>query len=545
MKKRTISLITSGLILGLFFILAPASAGATTIVEWNFDDQNVTADSGIAANLSKTISRESGYASTFTYSQGESGLIDYAISSINWVGSIDTDSRYWQIDFSSTGYQSLTFSSKQRSSGTGPDNFTVQYSIDSGNNWVDIPGTSLNLSDGEWKTLNSVGLSSDVDNKTSAYLRWLADDSATGNPGTNRIDDIIISGTEIPTDQDGDDWDDAIDNCPSISNTNQLDSDGDGAGDVCDVCPGADDSLDDDNDGLPNGCDNCPFVNNPAQADNDVDGYGDACDVCAGGDNNVDSDVDGVPDACDNCPNNSNSDQADTNGNGLGDVCDTPVAVCGNNILEESEQCDDGNTNEGDGCSSTCQTESICSLGCFSVWVGDQMCDTVCNNATCNWDGGDCGPVCGNGTVETDEQCDDGNTNSGDGCSSTCQTEALGSISGFKFFDKNGNGRFDGLKKGEFGMGNWKIFIDANGNNRFNKGEKYKVTSKYPLWNLGNYSFKNLAAGQYSVCEVQQFGWQSTLPGKAVCQSVTLESGQGLKNINFGNRIGFPTRNPR
>lgn len=30
-------------------------------------------------------------------------------------------------------------------------------------------------------------------------------------------------------------------------------------------------------------------------------------------------------------------------------------------------------------------------------------------------------PVCGNGTVETGETCDDGNTNSGDGCTSSCQ----------------------------------------------------------------------------------------------------------------------------
>lgn len=32
-------------------------------------------------------------------------------------------------------------------------------------------------------------------------------------------------------------------------------------------------------------------------------------------------------------------------------------------------------------------------------------------------------PVCGNSIIETGEQCDDGNTVSGDGCSSTCQTE--------------------------------------------------------------------------------------------------------------------------
>ncbi len=36
------------------------------------------------------------------------------------------------------------------------------------------------------------------------------------------------------------------------------------------------------------------------------------------------------------------------------------------------------------------------------------------------------GPVCGNGALETGEQCDDGNTTSGDGCSATCQTESGG-----------------------------------------------------------------------------------------------------------------------
>jgi cysteine-rich repeat protein len=32
---------------------------------------------------------------------------------------------------------------------------------------------------------------------------------------------------------------------------------------------------------------------------------------------------------------------------------------------------------------------------------------------------------CGDGVVDTGEQCDDGNTTSGDGCSSTCQTETV------------------------------------------------------------------------------------------------------------------------
>jgi TonB family protein len=38
-------------------------------------------------------------------------------------------------------------------------------------------------------------------------------------------------------------------------------------------------------------------------------------------------------------------------------------------------------------------------------------------------DGPPADPVCGNGSVEAGEQCDDGNTASGDGCSATCRIE--------------------------------------------------------------------------------------------------------------------------
>ena len=70
------------------------------------------------------------------------------------------------------------------------------------------------------------------------------------------------------------------------------------------------------------------------------------------------------------------------------------ATACGNNVVEAGEQCDDGNTASGDGCSATCQAE------------------------------GPPPPDCGNGTVDAGEQCDDGNTSGGDGCSAVCQTEA-------------------------------------------------------------------------------------------------------------------------
>ena len=70
------------------------------------------------------------------------------------------------------------------------------------------------------------------------------------------------------------------------------------------------------------------------------------------------------------------------------------ASPCSNGQLDGTEECDDGNTVNGDGCSAQCKIESR--------------------------------PVCGNGTVEEGEQCDDGNTTSGDGCSASCKLESSG-----------------------------------------------------------------------------------------------------------------------
>jgi cysteine-rich repeat protein len=95
--------------------------------------------------------------------------------------------------------------------------------------------------------------------------------------------------------------------------------------------------------------------------------------------------------------------------------------VCGNGKPETSEQCDDGNTVDGDGCSHLCQIENLCGNG--HVDLGEQCDDGNQDNTdgcrNCQV------PRCGDGVLDTGlgEQCDDGNQVSGDGCSASCQTE--------------------------------------------------------------------------------------------------------------------------
>ena len=88
---------------------------------------------------------------------------------------------------------------------------------------------------------------------------------------------------------------------------------------------------------------------------------------------------------------------------GEGGAQDIPEAGpgCGDGFVQNSEECDDGNTLPGDGCSGACTKEDY---------------------AICPPTGGECVSTikCGDGVIEASEACDDGNTKDGDGCSSDC-----------------------------------------------------------------------------------------------------------------------------
>lgn len=101
------------------------------------------------------------------------------------------------------------------------------------------------------------------------------------------------------------------------------------------------------------------------------------------------------------------ADAANIDGGLLGSwslgLCVAPTPTCGDGMQEIGETCDDNNTNDGDGCSSTCAVEP--------GWLCMGNAPSICSLA------------CGNGMPDAGEQCDDMNMMSGDGCSSTCTVE--------------------------------------------------------------------------------------------------------------------------
>ncbi|MCB9521073.1 MAG: hypothetical protein H6699_09375 [Myxococcales bacterium] len=99
-------------------------------------------------------------------------------------------------------------------------------------------------------------------------------------------------------------------------------------------------------------------------------------------------------------------------------------ATCGNGQVDPGEECDDGNDDDSDACLRTCAlTTSVPGCGNHVVDAGEDCDDAlaVCT-PRCTLRG-----ECGNGYVDDDdEQCDDGNVDDGDGCSSSCALEAAG-----------------------------------------------------------------------------------------------------------------------
>jgi len=121
-----------------------------------------------------------------------------------------------------------------------------------------------------------------------------------------------------------------------------------------------------------------------------------------------------------------------------GDGCDNNCSftACGNGISTAGEECDNGAANNninlgagGNPCDTNCHLKS-CGNGRVEGGEqcddGDTLCDDDCDSCENGALGNCLFPGCGNGITDTGEQCDDGNTVNGDGCDTNCKFPGCG-----------------------------------------------------------------------------------------------------------------------
>lgn len=185
-----------------------SGGGTATVAGWDFENTGktvlpYTADNGILMNVNTApFSTTASFVALTTLVPGGTRVLMannfYSTSGFPPVEIFHS----WNVQLSTTGYQAIKISSKQWSDNgafgsVGPTSFKLQYSLN-GTTWTDVTGGTIAVAQ-NWTSgvLNNLDLPAQINDLATVYLRWLNNGSKT--TGYSAIDDIIITGTALPT----------------------------------------------------------------------------------------------------------------------------------------------------------------------------------------------------------------------------------------------------------------------------------------------------------------------------------------------------------
>jgi hypothetical protein len=191
---------------------------SVTIAAWDFEDTNKTtftladpylADDGAPTNINIAKFYTGGSTSEGFFTSDEHFIQGWTrapfATAFNRTGFGGVNKKGWVIEFSTLGYQNLKISSKQWrdinndfGSGVGPNEFQLQWATIYGEpntNWTNIGSIFSVGDDGLLGILEDVQLPTDIENQGKIFIRWMYDGT---NPGASGIEDIYITGEEIP-----------------------------------------------------------------------------------------------------------------------------------------------------------------------------------------------------------------------------------------------------------------------------------------------------------------------------------------------------------
>ena len=199
---------------GLASIVASA-ASADVIAGWSMPTAVAASTTGSnytygAADLGALTSGSSlsGYhaAAATTWSSPAGNGSTYSLSSNNW-----TTGDYYQVSMATTGYSDISVSWDQTRSGTGPSSFSLTMSTDGGTNFTTLLDSYTVVQAGfagtgttSWNSVTNqsgfttttiVGIS--AANQSNVLFRF-SSLATTAAAGTNRVDNISVTGAAVP-----------------------------------------------------------------------------------------------------------------------------------------------------------------------------------------------------------------------------------------------------------------------------------------------------------------------------------------------------------
>ena len=199
---------------GLASIVASA-ASADVITGWSMTTAVAASTTGSnytygAADLGALTSGSSlsGYhaAAATTWSSPAGNGSTYSLSSNNWA-----TGDYYQVSMATTGYSDISVSWDQTRSGTGPSSFSLTMSTDGGTNFTTLLDSYTVVQAGfagtgttSWNSVTNqsgfttttiVGIS--AANQSNVLFRF-SSLATTAAAGTNRVDNISVTGAVVP-----------------------------------------------------------------------------------------------------------------------------------------------------------------------------------------------------------------------------------------------------------------------------------------------------------------------------------------------------------
>jgi hypothetical protein len=177
-----------------------ASALATTIAGWTFEASVPTTAGPHAAEVGSGSALGFHASGSVVYSNPVGNGSAESFSSNFW-----TAGDYYQFQVDTTALQDITIGWHQTRSSTGPASFDLQYSTD-GTTFTTF--TSYTVPQVTWSSLapeisgaseffQDLSAISALDNDSSVYFRLTATVTPGSTGGTNRVDNITISGTDL------------------------------------------------------------------------------------------------------------------------------------------------------------------------------------------------------------------------------------------------------------------------------------------------------------------------------------------------------------